>query len=83
MTTNTGGAISQKAFEDAGLCSMGQTITSSQLTRGLDRLNDIINMEATQGLKLWLNEIISVPLVASQATYRIGPSGPADRKSVV
>lgn len=75
MTTGTAGALIQAAFEDASLCPVGATISTGQLNRGLDRLNDIINLWATQGLKLWLQQIISVPLVASQADYTFGPGG--------
>lgn len=75
MTAQTGTAIAQSAFEDAGLCSIGQTISAAQTARGISRLNDIINLEATQGIKLWLNSVISVPLVAGQAVYRLGPAG--------
>lgn len=75
MTTNTAGAIVQKGYEDAALCAMGQTVSASQLSRGIDRLNDIINLWSTQGLKLWLQQPVNVPLVAGQATYSLGPGG--------
>jgi hypothetical protein len=75
MTTGTAGAIVQKAYEDAGLCAMGQTVTAGQLARGIERLNDIINLWATQGLKLWLQQPVNVPLVAGQGTYSLGPAG--------
>jgi hypothetical protein len=75
MTTQTGAGVTQAAFEDAGLCSIGQTISAAQQARGLDRLNDIINLWATQGLKLWLQRDIPIPLSPSQGTYRLSPSG--------
>lgn len=75
MTAGTAGALIQAGYEDASLCPVGGTISSGQLSRGLDRLNDIINLWATQGLKLWLQQIIPVPLVASQAEYTFGPGG--------
>lgn len=75
MTAGTAGAIIQKAYEDAGLCSLGTVVSSDQTTRGLDRLNDIINLWATQGLKLWLQEDVAVPLVAGQGTYTFSPTG--------
>lgn len=64
-----------KAFEDAGILTLGGTPSSDQYNRGMDRLNDIINLWATQGLKLWLNEDIPVTLVAGQTTYSMGPGG--------
>jgi len=78
MTTGTAGAIVQKAYEDAGLCALGQVINAGQLARGIERLNDIINLWATQGLKLWLQQPVTVPLVATQGTYSLGPGGDVD-----
>jgi hypothetical protein len=75
VTTNTATAIIQAAFEDAELCAVGQTVSSAQATRGLARLNDVIAFEATQGLKPWLQEIVTVALVEDQAAYRIGSGG--------
>lgn len=75
MTANTGTGICQAAYEDAGLCSLGQTISTAQGVRGLARLNDIINFEATQGLKLWLQQVITVQPIAAQPSYRLGVGG--------
>lgn len=75
MTTGTAQALIQAGYEDASLCPVGSSISAGQLSRGLDRLNDIINLWATQGLKLWLQQIITVPLVTSQETYTFGPGG--------
>lgn len=75
MTTGTAGAIITKAYQDAGLVSRLQTPSTAQFADGIDRLNDIINLEATQGLKLWLQQDVSCPLVAGQATYTFGPGG--------
>lgn len=75
MTTNTAGAIIQAAFEDSAQLSVGGTCSTAQNNRGLARLNDIINLWATQGLKLWLQQVISVPLVAGQTNYSLGPTG--------
>jgi hypothetical protein len=75
MTTGTAGAIVQTAYEDAGKCAVGGAINAAQLSRGIDRLNDIINLWATQGLKLWLQQIVVVPLIAGQGVYVMGPGG--------
>lgn len=75
MTTNTGAGVVQRGYEDAGLCAVGQTVTTAQMSRGLDRLNDIINFEATQGLKLWLQQDIAIPLTVGQGVYTLGPGG--------
>jgi hypothetical protein len=42
------------------------------------RLNDLVNLWQTQGLKLWLQVDTAIPLVESQATYTLGPSGDVD-----
>lgn len=63
------------AHYDAGLIQQGEVANTEQQTDGLARLNDMINLWQTQGLKLWLQHDLSVPLVAGQATYNLGPSG--------
>lgn len=75
MTTQTGAYIVTKAYERAGLMTIGGTPSTAQFQRGIDALNDIINLEATQGLKLWLVEDISIPLTAGKTTYSMGAAG--------
>lgn len=78
MTTpsaNTPLAIISDAYFDAGITQEGQTPNSEQLVNGMRRLTDIINLEQTQGLKLWLNIDTTVTLVEDQATYTFGPAG--------
>lgn len=75
MTANTAGAICQSAYEDAQRCSVGATINSGQMSRGIDRLNDIINLWATQGLKVWLQEDVPIPLTAGKGQYILSPTG--------
>lgn len=75
MSANTGTAIVQMAYEDAGKCSVGTTISAAQASRGFDRMMDIVNLWATQGLKVWLQQDIAIPLTAGQTTYVLGPGG--------
>jgi hypothetical protein len=75
MTTNTAGSIVQAAYEDAGRCSLGNTISAAQSARGIARLVDIINLWATQGLKVWLQQDIAIPLTAGQGLYILSPTG--------
>jgi hypothetical protein len=79
MTTssnfNTPDRIIRMALKDAGLIQDGDDPTSEQFADALNRLNDIINFEQTQGLKLWLQYDLAVPLVAGTNPYTIGPSG--------
>lgn len=74
-TDNTPAAVIEDAFFEAGILQDGQSPNSEQLVRGMRRLKDLINAEQTQGLKLWLNVLTSVTLVANQGTYVFGPSG--------
>lgn len=75
MTIQNGLYLVTKAYEDSNLLPIGGTPSAAQVSRGLDRLNDIINLWATQGIKLWLNEDLAMPLTAGKATYSMGPGG--------
>jgi hypothetical protein len=72
---NTPVAIIGDAYFDAGLLQQGQSPDGEQLVSGMRRLTDLINVEQTQGVKLWLNVDTTVPLVASQGTYTFSPTG--------
>lgn len=75
MTTNTASAIIAKAYADANKLSRGASPSATQLTDGLDRLNDILNIEQVRGLKLFLEFEAVVTLVAGQQTYSFMPGG--------
>lgn len=70
--------VVQKAYEDAGYVQEGSRVTDDQIIRGLARLNDLIALYQTQGLKLWLESDVSVTLVASQEAYDLMPGGDVD-----
>lgn len=72
-STNNPAAIIQDAYLDAGLVQQGQLANPDQIVDGMRRLQDIINFEQTQGIKLWLNENTPIPLTAGQGTYLLGP----------
>lgn len=73
-TFNNASRIIEFAMENASLLGEGAVPTSAQYAKYLQRLNDMVNLWQTQGLKLWLNQDLSVPLIANQARYQIGPS---------
>lgn len=75
MTTNTASAIIAKAYADANKLSRGASPSAAQLTEGLDRLIDIINLEQVRGLKLFLEFEAVVTLVAGQQLYSFMPGG--------
>ena len=72
---NTPERVIKMALKDAGLVQEGETPTDEVYSDSLNRLNDLINFEQTQGLKLWLQYDLSIPLVAGQATYTIKSGG--------
>ena len=75
---NTPDRIIRMAMVDAGYLQDGDDPTSEQFANYLNRLNDLINLWQTKGLKLWLQSDLSVPLTAGQATYTFGPGGSVD-----
>lgn len=78
MTTpnsNTPATIISDAYFDAGLLQEGQAPNSEQLVAGMRKLQDLVNLMQTQGLKLWLNVDTAVTLTAGQSTYTFGAAG--------
>lgn len=74
-TPNTVQAIIQKAYWDSGLLQETDEPNPTQYATALQRLNDIVNVEQTQGLKLFTLEDRAVTLVAGQGTYTLGTLG--------
>lgn len=63
------------AMRDAGLLAKNVEPNSDDLADGVQRLNDMINLWQTQGLKLFLLEDLAVTLTASTALYTFGLAG--------
>jgi len=63
------------AMVDAGLLMEGATPSSDQQTKNLRRLNDLIELWQTQGLKLWLERDTSITLVAGTSNYTVTNGG--------
>lgn len=81
MTTpaiNTPHAIIFDAMQDAGLLQDGNEPKSDDYAKYMRRLRDIINLEQTQGIKLWLNVDTAVTLTAGTAAYTFKPGGSVD-----
>lgn len=72
---NTPVSIIGDAYFDAGLIQEGDSPNSEQLVSGMRRLTDLINLWQTQGLKLWLNADIPIPLVEGQNLYTLTSGG--------
>lgn len=71
--SNTVYGIINDAMHDAGLLQEGSDPNSEQLATYMRRLCDVINLWQTQGLKLFLQDEITIPLVAGQTTYPVNP----------
>lgn len=77
-TSKTIYGIINDAMHDAGYLSEGEEPNSEQLATNFRRLNDIINLWQTQGLKLFLLQEVPVTLTAGQWSYTFGPDISAD-----
>lgn len=72
---NTPERVIRFAMKDAGLLQEGEEPNSDEYAQYMSRLNDLINTFQTRGLKLWVNSIQQVNLVAGTAAYALGPGG--------
>lgn len=67
--------IIQYAYVDAGLIREGELPSSEKIASAMNRLNDMINLWGTQGLKLWTYLDQSITLTAGTNQYTLGPGG--------
>lgn len=72
--SNTVYGIIADAMFDAGLLREGSAPNSEQLATYMRRLCDLINYYQTQGIKLFLLQEQSIPLVAGTNTYTVNPA---------
>ena len=63
------------ALELIGAKAPDESMTNSELQSASRTLNMMLKTWQTDGLQLWLRRSVSVPLVTSQSTYTMGPSG--------
>jgi len=73
--SNTPNGIIRDAMFEAGYLARGELPNSEDISDNFRRLTDMINLWQTQGLKLFLNETLSVTLTAGQGLYTFGPLG--------
>lgn len=59
----------KRAYLEAGLIEMGGVPDGEQLLAGLERLNDLLAYEQTQGVKLWLELDLAITLTGGQSLY--------------
>lgn len=74
-TFHTAQRLIRFAYKDAGLVQDGDEPNGEQYADGLSRLNDMINLWQTQGLKLFLIQDIAIPLVTGKGAYTMYPAG--------
>lgn len=69
ITSNTPQGIIKDAMFNAGYLQRGQDPSSEDYADYFRRLNDLINLWQTQGLKLFLNREVTLPMIAGQKFY--------------
>jgi hypothetical protein len=74
-TFATADRIIRFGMKDAGLLQEGDEPNGEDYAQALQRLNDILNLTQTQGIKLWLNFMQSITLTAGVSSYVLGPAG--------
>lgn len=62
------------ALRKIGVLPLGTSADSTTLTTYADNLNMMIKSWITKGIKLWTIQELTIPLVANQTSYVIGPS---------
>lgn len=67
--------IIQTALRKLGVLELGTTPDSDTVTNAATSLNVMIKAWQSMGIKLWTVTEYTLPLVASQTSYNIGPSG--------
>ncbi len=80
----TAANIIQAALEDLGKLQPGESVTTSDSTLCLQRLNFIAKMiqgnaDMSQGFKVWTRQRIALFLAKGQQTYTIGPAATDSR----
>lgn len=80
----TAANIIQACLEDLGKLQPGESVTTSDSTLCLQRLNFIVKMmqgnaDMAQGLKVWTRQRIALFLAKGQQTYTIGPAATDSR----
>jgi len=73
VSFNTAERIIRMALKNAGLIQEGQDPSGEQWADCLVRLNDLINLWQTQGIKLWVNRLMQLQLQAGVSMYLLGP----------
>lgn len=73
--TATRDDIIASALRKLNVLELGDTPDTATTTNAAMALNLMIKQWAVDGIKIWINTEITLPLVVSKTTYTIGPSG--------
>ncbi len=63
------------AFELAEIISAGDVLSAPDYALALRTLNKMIKAWQTRGIGLWLNQLVTLPLVMDKQSYLLGPTG--------
>jgi hypothetical protein len=78
MTTSytvTGDQVIAGALRKLGAIDLAETVDATTTTNCLLQLNLMLKQWQAEGIKLWTITELTLPLVAAQTTYTMGPSG--------
>lgn len=75
--------IIQFALRKIGALGLGATPNATEVTNAAQALDMMLKSWITKGIKLWTISEVTVPLVASQSSYIIGPTGATPTPDVV
>ena len=86
MTTNysvTRDQIIQAALRKLNVADLTDTIDSLTISNASLALNLLIKMWVTDGLKIWTNDTINMPMVANKTMYVLGPGSTTGATNVI
>lgn len=75
ISSNTPQKLIRSAMLNARLLQEGDDPTGEDYANYLVRLNDLVALWQTLGIKLWTTSVQTVPLVAGTNSYVVGPGG--------
>lgn len=75
MSTFTAIELIESALRLNGVYSIGDTTSAEEAQDGLNVLNDLIDSLGVSNLMIYAQSLDQIPLVTSQASYSIGPTG--------
>ena len=73
--TVTRDTLIEAAFRLIGVGHRGESVPADEINDAAEALNFMLKGWQADGLQLWKREEQTIPLVASQATYTLGPTG--------